>query len=99
MSGRHDESSGRQTLAAARATRRNDATATDGFHAGTEAMAALTHDLGGLISPLHVSYSISADAACFATNLVEADIALEKRKSGRGLEEKARPTPSDCWVL
>jgi hypothetical protein len=91
--------SGRQALAAARATRRDDATTADGFHAGAETMATLTHDLRGLISPLHVSYSISADAACFATNLVEADIAIEKRKSGRGLEKKARPTPSDCWVL
>jgi hypothetical protein len=83
---RHDESSGRKALAAASATSRDDATATDGFHAGAKAMAPLTHDLGGLISPFHVSYSISTDAACFATNLVEADIAIEKRKSGRGLE-------------
>ena len=47
--------SGREALATARATGSNDATAADGGHTATEAMAALAHDLGGLVSPLHGS--------------------------------------------
>src|SRR6476620_5958666 len=47
--------SGGQALAAAGAASGDDAAAADGGHAAAEAMAALAHDLGGLVSPLHGS--------------------------------------------
>ncbi len=45
--------SGRQLLAATRATGGDDLAATDRGHAGAEAVTALAHELAGLIGPLH----------------------------------------------
>lgn len=45
--------SGRELLAALGATVVDDATATDGFHAGTEAVTTLADELGRLVSTLH----------------------------------------------
>lgn len=55
--------SGRQTLAAARATRRNHLAATHRRHAGAETMAPLSHDVAGLKGAFHVLCSGSSDRA------------------------------------
>jgi hypothetical protein len=49
--------SGRKTLAAASAASVQDLAAAHGRHAGAEAVAALAHELGGLIRPFHWSNS------------------------------------------
>lgn len=46
--------SGRKALATARAATGNNGTTTIGGHAGTETVTALAHQLGGLVSPLHL---------------------------------------------
>jgi len=51
--------SGRKLLAAASTTGGDDATATNGCHARTEAVAMLADELARLIGPFHVS--VSAD--------------------------------------
>ena len=51
--------SGREALAATRATGGDDLAAADGRHAGAETVATLAHDLAGLISPLHGSSPVS----------------------------------------
>jgi hypothetical protein len=45
--------SGREALAAADAASGENLAAADGGHAGAEAVTALAHEFGGLISPLH----------------------------------------------
>ena len=53
QSGRRLSRSGGELLAAAGAARVQNFAAADGRHAGAEAVAALAHELAGLISPLH----------------------------------------------
>ena len=50
--------SGRQLLAATRATGGDDLAATDRGHAGAEAVTALADELGGLVGALHVLNSV-----------------------------------------
>ena len=60
---RRATASGRKALAAAGAASGDDLAAADRFHTGAEAVAALAHDLAGLISPLHGSAPVCL-AAC-----------------------------------
>jgi hypothetical protein len=85
--------SGAQTLAAPRAARGEDLAAAGRGQSGAEAMTALAHQLAGLVSPLHGSFSADILSAKLTICLINeiCPLMLAGRKQAIFRPKSSRP--------